>query len=62
MQQGPVTLYLYANLSHLEASETLMRTTVLFDGLRRYEFSAAIPPMAEEEYEAIVTSFRLVGR
>ena len=62
MQQGRVTMYRYAILSHLKASETLLRTTVFFDGQRRYEFYAAIPPMAEEEYEAIVTSFRLVGK
>jgi hypothetical protein len=62
MQQGRVTEYRYAILSRLEASETLLRTTVFFDGQRRYEFYAAIPPLAEDEYEAIVTSFRLVGR
>jgi hypothetical protein len=62
MQPGRVTVYRYAILSHLEASETLLRATVFFDGQRRYEFYAAIPPMAEEEYEAIVTSFRLVGK
>jgi hypothetical protein len=56
--EGDLTIYRYAILSRLEASETLLRTTVFFDGERRYEFYAAIPPVAEEEVEAIVGSFR----
>ena len=59
LQQGDLSIYRYAILSRMEASETLLRTTVLFDGQRRYEFYAAIPPVAAEEYEAIVTSFQL---
>jgi hypothetical protein len=62
MQEGRVTVYRYAILSRLESSETLLRTTVFFDGQRRYEFYTAIPPVAEEEYEAIVSSFRLAGK
>ena len=54
---GTLTVHRYAILSQLEASETSLRTTVFFDGQRRYEFYAAIPPVAEEEYEAIVGSF-----
>ena len=49
--------YRYAILSRIESSETTLRTTVFFDGQRRYEFYAAIPPLAEEEYEAILASF-----
>jgi hypothetical protein len=60
-QQGALTAYRYAILSRLEASETLLRTTVFFDGQRRYEFYAAIPPVSEEEYEAVVTSFSVTG-
>jgi hypothetical protein len=59
LQQGDLSIYRYVILSRMEASETLLRTTVLFDGQRRYEFYAAIPPVAAEEYEAIVTSFQL---
>ena len=44
-QEGALTVYRYAILSRLEASETLLRTTVFFDGQRRYEFYAAIPPI-----------------
>jgi hypothetical protein len=36
----------------------LLRTTIFFDGQRRYEFYAAIPPVSEEEYGAILDSFR----
>ena len=57
-QKGDLTIYRYAILSRLEASETLLRTTVFFDGQRRYEFYAAIPPVSEEEYEAILDSFQ----
>jgi hypothetical protein len=60
-QKGDVTIYRYAILSRLETTETLLHTTVFFDGQRRYEFYAAIPPLAEEEYEAIVGSFRLAA-
>jgi hypothetical protein len=56
-QEGGLTVYRYAILSRMESSETLLRTTVFFDGQRRYEFYAAIPPMAEEEYGAVVGSF-----
>lgn len=62
MHQGRVTTYRYAILSRLESSETLLRTTVLFDGQRRYEFYAAMPPVAEEEYGAIVASFQPAGK
>ena len=56
--QGDLTIYRYAILSRLEATETLLRTTVFFDGQRRHEFFSAIPLLAEEEYEAILASFR----
>jgi hypothetical protein len=61
MQEGRGTVYRYAILSRSESSETLLRITVFFEGQHRYEFSTAIPPVAEEEYAAIVTSFRLAG-
>ena len=56
-QVDDLTIYRYAVLSRGEGSETLLRATVFFDGQRRYEFYAAIPPLAEEEYGAIVASF-----
>jgi hypothetical protein len=58
VQEGFLTVYRYAIQSRLESSETLLRTTVFFDGQRRYEFYAAIPPVAEKEYEAILDSFQ----
>lgn len=58
VQEGDLAVYGYAILSRTEAAETLLRTTVFYDGRRRYEFSGAIPPVAEEEYEAILASFR----
>jgi hypothetical protein len=61
VQEGNLTVYRYAILSRMEGSETLLRTTVFFDGQRRYEFYGAIPPLAEEEYEAIVASFQPAG-
>jgi hypothetical protein len=60
-QKGDLTIYRYAILSRLEKTETLLRSTVFFDGLLRYQFYAAIPPLAEEEYEAIVGSFCLAA-
>ncbi|MDH4208579.1 MAG: hypothetical protein OEV76_06880, partial [Anaerolineae bacterium] len=57
VQERELAVYSYAILSRTEASETLLRTTVLFDGQRRYEFSTAIPPVAEEEFDAILASF-----
>jgi hypothetical protein len=57
-QEGALTVYRYAILLRNGASETLLRTTVLFDGQRRYEFYAAIPPVAEEEYASIVASLQ----
>jgi hypothetical protein len=57
IQQGDLIRYHYAILSRKETVETTLRTTVLFDGQRRYEFHAAVPPVAEEEYEAILATF-----
>lgn len=56
--EGDLTVYQYAIRSRREGSETLLRTTVLFDGQRRYEFYAAIPPVTEEEYQAMIASFQ----
>jgi hypothetical protein len=52
-----LSVYRYAIRSKIESSETTLCTTVFFDGQRRYAFYAAIPPVAEEEYEAILASF-----
>jgi len=57
-QEGNLVVYRYAILSRSGSSETMLRTTVFFDGQRRYEFYASVPPMAEEEYGAIVASFQ----
>jgi hypothetical protein len=57
VQEGAPAVYRYAILSRMEGSETLLRTTVFFDGQRRYEFYAPIPPVAEEEYQAVIGSF-----
>jgi hypothetical protein len=57
VQKGDLTIYRYAILSRRESVETTLRTTVLFDGQRRYEFRAAVPPVAEREYETILASF-----
>jgi hypothetical protein len=58
-QAGGLAVYRYAVLSQGDGSEALLRTTVLFDGRRRYAFYAAVPPVADEEYEAIVRSFQV---
>jgi hypothetical protein len=57
VQKGDLTVYRYAILSRRESLATALRTTVLFDGQRRYEFWTAVPPVADEEYEAILASF-----
>jgi inhibitor of cysteine peptidase len=62
VQEGELTVYRYAILSRGDGSETLLRAIVFFDGQRRYEFYAALPPVAEEEYEAIVASCQPAGR
>ena len=57
VQKRGLTIYRYTILSRRESSQTELCTTVLFDGRRRYEFWTAVPPVAEEEYEAILASF-----
>jgi hypothetical protein len=57
--RGDLIVYRYAIRSRIESSETLLKTTVFFDGTGRYEFYTAIPPVTEEEYEAILDSFRV---
>jgi inhibitor of cysteine peptidase len=61
-QEGELTVYRYAILSRGDGSETLLRATVFFDGQRRYEFYADLPPVAEEEYGAIVASCQPASR
>ena len=58
-QKEGLTVYQYTIRSRMNSAETLLRTTVFFDGTRRYEFYTAIPPVTEEEYAAILDSFRL---
>jgi hypothetical protein len=60
-QQGDVSVYRYAIVSQMGASETLLWTAVFYDGQRRYEFQAASPPVTGAEYEAILASFRPAG-
>ncbi|HSJ57137.1 MAG TPA: hypothetical protein VLC95_08145 [Anaerolineae bacterium] len=57
-----VTVLRYAILSRMEAQETLLRTTVFYDGARRYAFYAAIPPVTEEEYQGVLASFMAAPR
>jgi hypothetical protein len=56
-QENGLAVYRYAIASYMEARETVLRTTVFFDGSRRYAFYAAVPPVTEEEYALVVGSF-----
>jgi hypothetical protein len=56
-KEGDLTVYRYAILSQMDGSETVLRSTVFFDGQRRYEFYAALPPLSEDEYQAVIGSF-----
>lgn len=60
-QDGDLTVYRYAILSKTDGTETLLLSAVFFDGGRRYEFHAAVPPVAEEEFNAILASFSPVS-
>jgi len=57
LQDGDLTVYRYAILSEGDGSETLLLSAIFFDGQRRYEFYAAVPPVSEEEFGAILASF-----
>lgn len=57
--EGDLTVYRYVILSETDRRETLLATTVFFDGQRRYALHAALPPVTEEEYEAIVETFHV---
>lgn len=62
-QKEALTVYRYTiRCRRCESCDTLLKTTVFFDGTFRYEFYTAIPPATEEEYEAILDSFRLGDR
>lgn len=60
-EEEGLTVYRYAIESRMEATRTVLRTTVFFDGSRRYAFYAAMPPVTEEEYELVVGSFSTPG-
>jgi hypothetical protein len=62
LQDGDLTVYRYAILSKGDGSETLLLSAIFFDGQRRYEFYAAVPPLAEEEFSAILGSFVPAGQ
>ena len=55
--QGGISGPLLNVLSQMDGSETVLRSTVFFDGKRRYEFYAALPPLSEDEYQALIGSF-----
>jgi hypothetical protein len=57
--RGDLIVYRYTIRSRIESSETLLKTTVFFDGTRRYEFDTATPSVTEEEYEAMLDSFHV---
>jgi len=50
--------YIYSYTIKLDGSETLIETTLIFDGKRRYKFYAVIPPVTMEEFKAITGSLK----
>lgn len=51
--------YTYTISSKIESSESLLKTTVIFDGKRKYEFWADLSKVTEEEYNDIISSFKV---
>jgi len=56
-EENGLTVYRYAIMSRMETRETVLRTTVFFDGSRRYALYVAMPPVTEAEYALAVGSF-----
>ncbi len=61
-KKGSLTIYKYSIKSRIESLEHVLRTTVFFDGKRRYEFRTSIPPVTEKEWENIINSFSVKSR
>lgn len=52
----------YTIRSKMDGSEKLLKTTVIFDGKRRYEFYAQIPPVTLEELQMITNSLKIAEK
>lgn len=51
-------IFNYTIRSKMDGSEWLLKTTVIFDGKRRYEFRTTIPPVTSEEFKTITDSLK----
>lgn len=51
-------IFNYTIRSKMDGSESLLKTTVVFDGKRRYEFYAQIPPVTSEEFKMVTDSLK----
>lgn len=48
----------YTIRSKMDGAESLLKTTVIFDGKRRYEFNTQIPPVTPGEFKIITDSLK----
>lgn len=57
-QDGSFSKVDYAILSVIDGKETLLKTTVFYDGSYIYEFHTQTPPVMDDEYDLVINSVR----
>lgn len=57
-QKGDLYYYSYTISTQMDGPVKLLKTTVIFDGIKRYEFYTTLPPTTEKEYDEIINSFK----
>ncbi|MBA1337160.1 MAG: hypothetical protein HPY66_3596 [Firmicutes bacterium] len=59
IEKNHLTLYTYTIKSKGDGSEALLKNAVFYDGKRRYELRTTVPPVAEEEFNHAIDTFRV---
>lgn len=59
-QKEKLWYYTYSVECKMDGAVYILKHTIIFDGERKYHFYTSIPPLTEEEYSAIIGSFRIL--
>lgn len=60
VEEGDLLCYTYTIESRMDGSVTELANVIYFDGERRYEFRASMPPVTEKEFEDVINSFEIL--
>lgn len=58
-KEGNLFIYSYSINSQIENWITLLKYTIIYDGEKAYEFHSQLPPLTQEDYSKIISSFKI---